>query len=376
MANTSPIIKRNNHFKNIAVIGGGIIGSTTALQLATLGYKVEIIDPELNQPIKFSGMLTGTQASLGVLMGYVFKRSKGRSWTLRKRSMELWPQLIEKLSTKKTPLKLDTPLIQLARSEHEAKLIEELICTRSHLGLAQLTNDSPTQISRSLPIAKYGGLISKNDGRINPLNLMVCLMQALDKYKVNKINRKVCNLKRLPSTQKDKWQLILDNKKVLNKDCVVICAALGSEALLKPLGHNYPIEPILGQAIRLTIKSDSKNWSGWPAVLTNHGINLIPENDNQLLIGATLEPGIITSQKALQNIKEISASCLKWMQYASVQNQWAGIRAKPKNEPAPLLKTLEQGLILNTAHYRNGILLAPACAEWVANELIGCNKKE
>ena len=40
-------------------------------------------------------------------------------------------------------------------------------------------------------------------------------------------------------------------------------------------------------------------------------------------------------------------------------------RAKPINEPAPLLKQLEPGLLINTGHYRNGVLLAPACAEWV-----------
>lgn len=204
MTNSNPSIKRNNHFKNIAVIGGGVIGSTTALQLATLGYEVEIIDPELNQSTNFSKLLTGTQASLGVLMGNVFRRNTGRSWALRQRSMELWPKLISKLSTQTSPLKLYTPLVQLARSEHEATLMNELIIKRSHLGLEHLTNHSPTKVSRLWPKAKYGGLISNNDGRINPLNLMVCLMKALDKYKVSKVNRKVSSLERLPSSQNKK----------------------------------------------------------------------------------------------------------------------------------------------------------------------------
>jgi glycine/D-amino acid oxidase-like deaminating enzyme len=30
-----------------------------------------------------------------------------------------------------------------------------------------------------------------------------------------------------------------------------------------------------------------------------------------------------------------------------------------------LLKELEPGLLINTGHYRNGILLAPSCAEWI-----------
>ena len=59
----------------------------------------------------------------------------------------------------------------------------------------------------------------------------------------------------------------------------------------------------------------------------------------------------------------------EWIKQAKIKKEWYGIRARPLDQPAPILKTLEPGLILNTAHYRNGILLAPACAEWVGNQI-------
>ena len=59
----------------------------------------------------------------------------------------------------------------------------------------------------------------------------------------------------------------------------------------------------------------------------------------------------------------------KWIDEAKVIQEWSGIRARPLNEPAPLLKELETGLIINTGHYRNGILLAPSCAEWVGMKI-------
>ena len=55
----------------------------------------------------------------------------------------------------------------------------------------------------------------------------------------------------------------------------------------------------------------------------------------------------------------------QWMIDAKVCHEWSGIRARPTNEAAPLLKQLEPGLLINTGHYRNGVLLAPACAEWI-----------
>ena len=55
----------------------------------------------------------------------------------------------------------------------------------------------------------------------------------------------------------------------------------------------------------------------------------------------------------------------EWIKNAVIKREWSGIRARPTNEPAPLLKELEPGLLINTGHYRNGILLAPSCAEWI-----------
>ena len=59
----------------------------------------------------------------------------------------------------------------------------------------------------------------------------------------------------------------------------------------------------------------------------------------------------------------------KWMTSSRVCHEWNGIRARPTNEPAPLLKQLEPGLLINTGHYRNGVLLAPACAEWIGQKI-------
>jgi glycine/D-amino acid oxidase-like deaminating enzyme len=56
-----------------------------------------------------------------------------------------------------------------------------------------------------------------------------------------------------------------------------------------------------------------------------------------------------------------------WLKNAEAIEQWSGLRARPVDRPAPLLETLEPGLILASGHYRNGVLLAPATAEWIAN---------
>ena len=86
-------------------------------------------------------------------------------------------------------------------------------------------------------------------------------------------------------------------------------------------------------------------------------------------MGATIEKG---SEPNLLNKKEMlnmNNTAPKWIRKAKIRNEWNGIRARPINEPAPLLKELEPGLLINTGHYRNGILLAPSCAEWIELEI-------
>ena len=58
-----------------------------------------------------------------------------------------------------------------------------------------------------------------------------------------------------------------------------------------------------------------------------------------------------------------------WLMKGKISKKWYGIRSRPDGEPSPIMKNLEDGLIICTGFYKNGILLAPACSKWVANEI-------
>ena len=356
--------------KQVAVIGGGVVGASTAWYLATHGCKVVLIDPLLQKQTNRCQPLNGTTASLGVLMGHVFRRSSGQGWRMRKRSMELWQEWIAALNTEENPLHLNKPLIQLARSEEEASFMNKLINNRKNLGLEVLPANHTNNVSRVWPQNPYGGLISHHDGYINPLELQKSLLNTLDIYNVGKICQKAIKLDRLSSKKSSQWCIHMSNNQSITKQIIIICAALGSETLLKPLGYNLPIAPVLGQVLNLVLKEDGKDWSGWPAVLSYEGINLIPYKKNRLLLGATLEPGEKANNEDLQRMKAMNGKAPNWLKYASVDSHWSGLRGRPINRTAPILKTLEPGLIIATGHYRNGVLLAPSTAEWVRNEIV------
>ena len=304
-------------------------------------------------------------------MGHVFRRSSGRGWRLRRRSMELWPLWVKELSWPDEPLLLQTPLVQLATTDEEAALQRKLVEERSHLGLSFITADRLALEHPDWPKSSHGGLQSNHDGRLDPLILQRSLRRELHRLSVPMQTGAVETLHR----DGNQWQLELSDGSRTYADTVVVCSGLASQTLLAPLGHARAMDPVLGQVLQLKLRNPDALNPHWPAVLMSHGVNLIRHGSDQLLLGATLEPGEEPLEAATLTMRALNGHAPTWLEQAEVIGHWHGLRARPSGRPAPLLEKLEPGLILASGHYRNGVLLAPATAEWVSKEIDGETSK-
>ena len=301
-------------------------------------------------------------------MGHAFRRSGGRAWRLRQRSMALWPSWCERLNHPETPLELQTPLIQLASHADEAARLRQLAASRPESGLQFVENDRLPQAKPDWPQPGYGAMRSEHDGRVDPLPLLKALRRRLAIAGVDQLTNCVESLERL-SSGRHGWQIHSQDGHSRKVDFVVICTALGSQGLLQPLGHDRPMDAVLGQVLDLAIDRTPSAWASWPAVLTCAGINLIRHSGNRLWLGATLEPGDTLDPSAVELMRSLEGLAPEWLQEAKLIGQWHGLRARPRDRPAPLLETLEPGLLLASGHYRNGVLLTPATAEWIEEQI-------
>ena len=353
----------------ITVIGCGISGIATAFQLSQKGYQVNLIDPNINSKITNLNPQNGTHASLGILMGNIYKRSKGRGFLLRNKSMKLWEEWITKINYFDSNLKFTKPLIKLATSDREFESMIDLTKAKKECGVELLNTNSINLWSSILEKKQIGGIISHQDGRIDPIHLMNSLMKVLNTKKINRIDDRVILIEKNNSSLHKKWKIYLERNEPIIQDFIVICSALNSQTLLKSLGHEIFLEPILGQVVELKLKQKNENWNKWPAVLNYQSINLIHHDPLHILIGATIEYGIEANIRLKNEMLKMNNLAPKWLQKAEISHEWSGQRARPINEPAPLLKEFEPGLLINTGHYRNGLLLAPACAEWISTQI-------
>ena len=153
-------------------------------------------------------------------------------------------------------------------------------------------------------------------------------------------------------------------------DRVVLAAGAWSGELLKTLGLELPVEPVKGQMILYKCASDFL-----PRMILAKGRYAIPRRDGHILVGSTLEyEGFdkTTTDSALESLKASAVELIPALADAEVVGHWAGLRpGSPEGIPYIGPVPGFDGLWLNCGHFRNGLVLAPASCQLLADLLSG-----
>ncbi|MCG8908885.1 glycine oxidase ThiO [Pseudomonas sp. DP-17] len=143
---------------------------------------------------------------------------------------------------------------------------------------------------------------------------------------------------------------------------VVLAAGAWSGQLLARLGLELPVEPVKGQMILYRCAPDFLS-----SMVLAKGRYAIPRRDGHILVGSTLEfAGFdkTPSNEALSGLRASAEELLPALAEMEPVNHWAGLRpGSPQGIPFIGEVPGHQGLWLNTGHYRNGLVLAPASCQ-------------
>jgi len=353
--------KSKNTFNKIKVliVGSGIIGKSNALKLSDYGFDITLVDQD--------EIHNSSHAALGILMGKIYKKRKGRSWILRQKSSELWPKWINILQSYNPNLRIEKPLYQLTNDQQKFNKLVSFVNNYPHDDLEIIEANSSTldSINKIFKGNKLKGIISYQDGRINPKVLLETLNIALKSKNIKTINNQIIKIKKIDK----KWNLVLKTGETLMSEIVILCNSLDSLKLINPEIYDIKLKPVLGQAIEIFHEQTNINFLSLPKVLNINGKNLITLNAKKIIIGSTDEYSLKPENSYLNELFEFLEHTPDWLNKKNISRRWYGIRSRPEGEPSPLLKSLEKGLILCSGFYKNGILLAPACSHWVSEEI-------
>lgn len=148
----------------------------------------------------------------------------------------------------------------------------------------------------------------------------------------------------------------------------VVAAGAWSKKLLGKQGVQLDIKPVRGQMLLYRAQPGMLRH-----IILQNGTYLIPRDDGHILVGSTLEDAGFdkaTTEEARVALHAWALGMLPQLAQAEFIQQWAGLRpAAPDNIPTIARHPQLENLFLNSGHFRYGVTMAPASAQILANRL-------
>jgi glycine oxidase len=129
-----------------------------------------------------------------------------------------------------------------------------------------------------------------------------------------------------------------------------------------------PVEPVRGQIVRLALDDPL------PAIVASEDVYLVPRGDGSVLVGSTVERAGFHKAVTAEGVERLLAAARRLVPALGSGrfiDAWSGLRPGTPDGWPVLGSSPIRGLFFAAGHYRNGILLAPATARLVADEICG-----
>jgi glycine oxidase len=266
----------------------------------------------------------------------------------------------------------------------ELKLSGLLRVTMSDQGASQLERKSQGQRQRGVQVSSIldpdqlallvpglgprvvAGLHYPSDGHVHTHRVTEALLLACARQGVAiETNAEVLAI----GSREGRPSLSLRGGRDLVGDYVVVCAGSWTAELLPPPLSGQPaVEPVRGQIVAL-----DPGHQLLPMIVFGDDGYLLQKRSGLVLAGATEERVGFQPWPTVQGVARLigsAADLMPQLDESRFAYAWAGLRPHAP-DGWPLLGRIQEGgrLLLATAHYRNGVLLAPLTAQLIARAI-------
>ncbi|HUW28327.1 MAG TPA: glycine oxidase ThiO [Sulfuriferula sp.] len=153
-------------------------------------------------------------------------------------------------------------------------------------------------------------------------------------------------------------------------DRYIMAAGAWSQTVLGNIAPRWPIKPMRGQMLLFKAAPDLL-----PHIVYRQGIYLIPRRDGHILAGSTVEDvgfDKSTTETVRQMLYNAATGILPALRSAPLVQHWSGLRpGSPDNIPTIARHPLIENLYANTGHFRYGVTMAPASTRLLAELIAG-----
>lgn len=354
--------------ESAVIIGGGVIGLSTAWRCAQRGMRVTVADPAPGSGASraAAGMLTpATEAAY----------AERDLLALGVESLRRWPAFAAEL-TRLTGADVgfrEDGTLQVAYDASDLAVIEEIHALQQSFGVAaeRLTGRQCRALEPMLDPSVRGGLRTTGDGSVDPRRVVLALRAAAEQAGVTVVGEAVTEVLTAGGAAAG---VRLASGATITAGQVVLAAGWSSRAIGGlPPGSVPPVRPVKGQILRLRTPAGADPLGLCVrGVVRGHSVYLVPRRDGEVVVGATQEEmGADTTVTAggVWELLRDARTLVPGLTEFEFAEATAGLRpGTPDNAPV-LGPAGMAGLTLATGHFRGGVLLAPVTAELIAEYL-------
>lgn len=340
---------------SVVLIGGGIMGSASALALARLGDTVTVLERAVPGA-------EASSAAAGILGPQAEAHAPGFETDLLLHSRGLYDAFVDDL-VRATGIDVGfRPSGVLRVSETEALFAETAWQAAHGLALERLDQGALHETEPALSTELRHGVRFRGDAQIDPQKLFRAVQIAATRAGVR--YRAGTQVRRVLVEGGRATGVALEDGSVVPADVVVLAA--GSWSSLVD-GVDLPrdaVQPARGQIVELSLRMPPLRH-----VIFGQGVYLVPRDDGRVLLGSTLEFVGYTKEVTARGVRDLLTAATRvcpLLEEATFTGAWSSFRPFAKEGRVLLGPSSIPGLVHATGHHRNGILLAPITAKIVA----------
>lgn len=341
---------------DVVIVGGGVIGLTTAYFLAREGVKVAVLDKgDFGQESSWAGAGILPPASVGAA-GNAYEH-------FRDRSARMFPLLSQEL---RELTGVDNGYLRSGGLEFINDENSESEWHSDTLGLQVLQEAAVRKLEPGIAGIELGKALYLSDmAQVRNPRHMKALLAACCSLGVElRPGELVCDFVREGS--KIRAARVLSES--ISASRFLVAGGAWTDGLLERFGVKLGIVPIRGQIAMLSLPAPA-----FRRILLAGTQYLVPRPDGRVLVGSTEENVGFdkrTTVAAIEELLGLAMTLVPPLRDASLERCWAGLRPGSP-DGLPFLGTVPgcDNLYVAAGHFRSGIFLSPATGV-VMKELI------
>jgi glycine oxidase len=333
------------------VVGGGVIGTSSAFRLARNGWRVTLFDPTPGAGATWAaaGMIAPNgEIAPGERENYVRQREALASWRLF--SSELFDATGETLAI------VQTGTLLVGFDAGDRRLVEQFDLVADEFGVTgeRVSRESHASYFQDITSRVREGLFYADDAWVDPDRVMDILTRANEQLGVNVVREIVISA----STSEGHVELATPTGN-FRGDVGIL--ATGSRALPDGVAQRvaHVIRPVRGMTVRVR-GVDRSNQPVLRAYVRGRSCYLVSRPGGYCVVGASSDEqgGLGVEVGELQRLLRDALDIVPALETAEIIETRQGLRPASK-DLEPFLEVVDDRWAWLSGHYRHGVTLAP-----------------